>query len=212
MKNRVLVISDLHAPFIHKKALNHCKKVYKKYKCNRVVFIGDVIDNAATTHFLVNPDGKSPTDELTLAINALKPWYKEFPDATVTIGNHERRIIKCSQSSAISNKWLKTFSEVLEVPRWVFIDEVVIDNVKYTHGEGCGSTYQSVLHSDTSIVFGHYHGKFEIMYLPTKFAMCVGWLGDDTTYAFEYGRHHTRKSVLGCGVVIDGLPFLEPLK
>lgn len=211
MKNKVLVISDLHSPFIHKKALNHCKQIYKKYKCNKVVFIGDIVDNAATNQWSPNPDGQSPKDELILAINALKPWYKEFPDATVTIGNHERRVIKRTRKYSISSMWLKTLGEVLEVPRWVFKDEVIIDNVKYTHGDGCGSTYQSVLHSNKSIVFGHYHSKFEIMYLPTKFAMCVGWLGDDTTYAFEYGRHFTRKSVLGCAVVIEGLPVLEPL-
>jgi len=142
----------------------------------------------------------------------LKPWYKAFPNAVVTVGNHEQRIIKNSRNSALSNRWLKSFSEVLEVPRWNFIDEVTIDNVKYMHGEGCGSTYQSLLHSDKSIVFGHWHGKFEIMYLPNRFAMCVGWLGDDTAYAFEYGRYRTRKSVLGCGVVVEGLPILEPLK
>ncbi len=44
-KKRILVIGDLHEPFCLDSYLQHCKDVYAKYNCNRVVFIGDVIDN-----------------------------------------------------------------------------------------------------------------------------------------------------------------------
>ena len=44
-ESRVLVIGDLHEPFSLDQYLYHCIEVYAKYNCNRVVFIGDVIDS-----------------------------------------------------------------------------------------------------------------------------------------------------------------------
>ena len=44
-ESRVLVIGDLHAPFDLDSYFDHCVEVYERYNCNRVVFIGDVIDN-----------------------------------------------------------------------------------------------------------------------------------------------------------------------
>ena len=44
-ETRVLVIGDLHEPFCLDEYLAHCQEVYAKYNCNKVIFIGDVIDN-----------------------------------------------------------------------------------------------------------------------------------------------------------------------
>ena len=32
---------------------------------------------------------------------------------------------------------------------------------------------------------------------------------DDKQHAFAYGKHMKRKSVISCGVVIDGMPYHE---
>ena len=47
-ENRILVIGDLHAPFDLDGYFEHCKEVYAKYNCNKVVFIGDVIGNISS--------------------------------------------------------------------------------------------------------------------------------------------------------------------
>jgi metallophosphoesterase superfamily enzyme len=213
MINNVLVIPDLHAPFIHPKALKHCAQVYKQYKCNKVIFIGDLIDNASTTRWDTNPDGKSAGDELNLATKQLKAWYKTFPKAIVTIGNHDERITKKLKKGTVSNKWLKDFNEVLEVPNWEFLNCITIDGVTYSHGEGYTSTTQSLYQSNTSIVFGHFHSKYEIVYNNGKFGMCVGWLADQDAYAFDYARNCSKKGILGCAVVLNNgtLPILLPL-
>lgn len=211
--NNILVIPDIHSPFTDQRALQHCKATYKKYKCNKVIFIGDIIDNAATTHFGANPDGMSPIDELNAAIKQLKPWYKAFPNAIVTIGNHEERLFKSFKKVAIADKWLKSFSEVLGVPGWEFVNEITIDNVTYFHGEGCSSTIQALYQSKNSIVFGHFHSRFELIYNQDKFGMCTGWLGDQEAYAFDYSRTTLKKGILGCGVVLNNgtLPILIKL-
>lgn len=210
--NRILVISDLHAPFIHPQALQHCKDTYNKYECNGVVIIGDVIDNSATTRFETNPDGRSAKDELDDAIEALREWYKAFPKAIVTTGNHESRIIKKLQRGSVSAKWLKNFNEVLEIQNWQFVNDIQIGKTKYLHGEGCSSTLQALLQSGTNIVFGHFHSKFEIIYNQDKFGMCVGWLGDRDALAFNYARSFVKQQILGCAVVLNDHPILCPLK
>ena len=61
-ETRVLVIGDLHEPFCLDSYLKHCKDVYSKYNCNRVVFIGDVIDNHYSSYHETNADGMGGGD------------------------------------------------------------------------------------------------------------------------------------------------------
>jgi predicted phosphodiesterase len=211
-EHRILVVSDLHQPWTHPQALEHCMKTYNKYECNEVVFIGDILDNSATTRWETNPDNKSAKDELEMAIEALKPWYKAFPQAIALTGNHEARIMKKLQRGSVSENWLKNFNEVLEVPQWKFTTEVIIGRTKYLHGEGCSSTLQALLQSNTNIVFGHFHSKFEIIYNQDRFAMCVGCLVDKDAIAFNYARTFVKQQIIGCGVVLNDHPILVPIK
>ena len=45
VEDKILVIGDLHEPFCLDGYLAHCKAIYAKHNCNKVIFIGDVIDN-----------------------------------------------------------------------------------------------------------------------------------------------------------------------
>ena len=99
--NRILVIGDLHAPFDLDEYFDHCVETYAKYNCNKVVFIGDVIDNHFSSYHETSADGMGGATELDLAIDRLKRWYKQFPVADVTIGNHDRLIMRKAQSSAV---------------------------------------------------------------------------------------------------------------
>ena len=75
----------------------------------------------------------SGRDELDLAIERLKPYNKTFPEAYVTIGNHDRMVMRKSVTSNVPRRWIKSYKEVLETPGWIFTDEVSIDNVSYIH-------------------------------------------------------------------------------
>jgi hypothetical protein len=44
-ESRVLIIGDLHEPFCLDGYFEHCMETYQKYQCNRVFFIGDIIDS-----------------------------------------------------------------------------------------------------------------------------------------------------------------------
>jgi hypothetical protein len=93
-ESRVLVIGDLHEPFSLEGYLGFCKEIYAKYNCNQVVFIGDVIDNHYSSYHETDADGMGGGEELDLAISNIARWYKAFPFADVTIGNHDRLVMR----------------------------------------------------------------------------------------------------------------------
>jgi len=101
VENRVLVIGDIHLPFERKGYLEFCKEQYALYNCNKVVFIGDIIDSHYSSFHATDPDGMGGGDELALCIERIKAWYKAFPNAYVTIGNHDAIIMRKAFDSGV---------------------------------------------------------------------------------------------------------------
>jgi metallophosphoesterase superfamily enzyme len=202
----VLVIGDLHEPFCLDNYLSHCIETYTKYKCNEVVFIGDIIDNHASSYHETDPDGYSAGQELKMAIQRIKEWYKAFPKATVIIGNHDRLIMRKAYSSGLSKLWIKDYAEVLGTPDWNFTESVEIDDVLYIHGEG-GTARARVRRDLQSIVQGHLHSQAYIDWCVGAkfklFGMQVGCGIDHKSYAMAYGKEGP-KPAIACGVVLQG--------
>lgn len=212
-ENRVLVIGDLHEPFCLDGYLEFCIDTYNKYQCNKVVFIGDVIDNHYSSYHETDADGMGGGQELELAISKLSEWYKAFPNAHVTIGNHDRLIMRKAQTSAVPKKWIKDYKEVLEVPQWEFVNRVVIDNVQYIHGEA-GTAKVKCKADMMSTVQGHLHTQAYTEWFVGAnfkvFGMQVGCGIDHESYAMAYAKAG-KKPVIGCGVVIDGKQAINVL-
>jgi metallophosphoesterase superfamily enzyme len=204
--NRVLAIGDLHEPFCLDGYLNFCKEIYSKYQCNKVVFIGDVIDNHYSSYHETDVDGLSGGQELDLAIEKLATWYEAFPKADVTIGNHDRLIMRKAQTGAVPKAWIKEYKEVLGVPGWNFIERVVIDGVQYIHGEA--GTAKAKCRADMmSTVQGHLHTQaYTEWFVGANFRIFGMQLGcgiDHNSYAMAYAKAG-KKPAIGCGVIIDG--------
>lgn len=213
---RVLVIGDPHEPFTLDEYLEHCIKIYIKYNCNHVVFIGDIIDNHYSSYHETDPDGLGGKDELELAIQRVAKWVEAFPIADVCTGNHDLIIMRKAMSGGIPSQWIREFSDVLNAPNWTFDTDFEYDDVLYTHGTGRKA--EARMKQDlTSVVCGHYHTEFYIKYLVGRnyrlFAMQVGCGIDYKAYALAYGRNFARP-IIGCGVVLENgtLPILEPMK
>ena len=206
-EKRILVIGDLHEPFCKKGYFNFCKETYSKYNCNKVVFIGDVIDNHYSSYHESSADGLGGKYELEQAIRKLAKWYKEFPNADVTLGNHDRIIIRKAQTSNIPSKWIKEYKDVLEVPNWNFVTEVYYDDVRYVHGDKSGKPRMAAKRDMVSTVSGHYHTDFytEWMFGKTRaiFGMAVGCGIDSESYAMGY-MQGGKKEAIGVGIIIGG--------
>ena len=202
----VLVIGDLHLPFTLEGYLEHCIETYNKYKCNEVVFIGDIIDNHASSFHIPDADGYSAGYELKLAIQKVKEWYKAFPEATIIIGNHDRIIMRKAQASGLSKMWIKDYADVLGVPNWKFMESIEIDDVLYLHGEG-GVARTRARRDLCSIVQGHLHTQASVDWIVGKnfkiFACQTGCGIDAKAYAMAYAKEFA-KPAIGCAVVLEG--------
>jgi len=204
--SRILVIGDLHEPFCLEKYLDHCKSIYAKHNCNRVVFIGDIIDNHYSSYHDTDPNGMGGGKELELAIKKLQRWYKAFPDADVTIGNHDRLIRRKAFSGGVPKEWIKEYSEVLNVPKWNFTDRVVYDGVQYIHGES-GRASKKAKDDMMSTVQGHRHTEMFTEFVVGAnfkvFGCAVGCGIDHESYAMAYGKNF-KKPAIGCAVIFNG--------
>jgi predicted phosphodiesterase len=189
-ENRVLIIGDLHSPFILYGYLQFCQEIYFKYNCNRVVFIGDLLDNHYSSYHEADPDGHSAKAELLKAKAEIANWYKAFPKAKVCLGNHDLIPNRKAMTSGLSNSWIKTIDEVLETPNWEFSEEFEIDNVTYVHGIARKARIRAQKEL-TSVVQGHYHSESYIDFFVGKnykiFGMQVGCGIDKKSYAMAYG-------------------------
>lgn len=203
--SNVLVIGDLHEPFCLDTYLTFCIDMYYEHKCNEVVFIGDVIDNHYSSYHETSADGMGGADELEIAINRISRWYKAFPKATVIIGNHDRLIMRKAQTSAIPSKWIKSYKEVLEVPKWNFVERYELNGVQYIHGEG-GTASTKCRADMMNTVQGHLHTQcFTQHYVGKKFRIFGTQVGcgiDHESYAMAYAKYG-KKPAIGCAVVLN---------
>ncbi len=201
----VLVIGDLHEPFCLDGYLDFCKEQYDKYGCNQVIFIGDIIDNHYSSYHETDPDGLSGGNELEYAIKRIARWYEVFPKATVIVGNHDRMVMRKGQTANIPKKWIKSYKEVLEVPKWQFVDHLIQDNVLYQHGEG-GTARTACKNHMINIVQGHYHTQCYTEHYVGKnfrtFAVQSGCGINFSEYSFAYAKFG-KKPAIGCAVILE---------
>jgi metallophosphoesterase superfamily enzyme len=205
----VLVIGDLHEPFCLDKYLDFCIAKYTEFNCNQVIFIGDVIDNHYTSYHETHGgnDLMTGADELELAIKRIGRWYKAFnkKGTKVIIGNHDRMIMRKAHTSAIPEKWIKSYKEVLQVPNWEFVPRYEQDGVQYLHGEG-GQAFNKCRSDLMNTVQGHLHTLSGCQhYVGRKFRVYgvqVGCGIDFKKYSFAYARAY-KKPAIGCAVILN---------
>jgi predicted phosphodiesterase len=213
---RVLVIGDLHLPYSRKGYLQFCKDIYKKYNCNTTLFIGDVVDLHSISFHPKHPDLPNASEELALATQEVTKWKHAFPKARICIGNHDARPLRLAQSVNIPESLLKDFNEIWGTPTWKWAWEWIIDDVCYIHGTDCGGEYPAftkMRNTGMSHVLGHTHAQAGIKWLASPksrvFGMDIGCGIDDNSMAFAYAKFARRRSIISCGVVINGIPYHE---
>jgi hypothetical protein len=218
--NNVLVIPDTHFPFEKEGILEHCKKIQEKYNCGRVVHVGDEVDLCGISQWEKDPDGFSAGTEASLAQERMKVWYEAFPEVSVCIGNHTARPFRMARSNGIPVKFLKSYEEAWEAPKtWKWSEHWEFNSVLYTHGTGYSGPNAAIRiatrHRQNTVI-GHIHSEAGIQYSASKidliWGMQVGGALDDKSYAAFYAKDQLKKSIVGCGVVLNGkLPIFEPM-
>lgn len=216
--SRVLGAGDLHCPWQRRGYLQFLIDLYYQWGCNRVVFMGDVVDTHAISFHQKEPGCPGPLEEYRQAKEAVREFYKAFPKATVVLGNHDKRIVRRAKSVDIPDIFIKSYKEIWGTPGWDWVEDIVIDDCYYYHGDGQGGEYpaaNAVRKMLMSVVLGHNHTASGVKYYtnPTRrvFACDTGAGCDDKAMAFAYSERNKRRSVISAAVVIDGIPYVEPM-
>ena len=214
--SRTLVIGDIHEPVSHPGYLSFCMDTYAEYDCDNVVLIGDVVDWHGISFHARHPDAPGSKDEYELAKERVHRWYKEFPKATVCIGNHDERVLRLAESVGIPSVLLRAYADVWNTPGWKWKYDHIEDEVYYFHGtgrSGINPAWNVAKDMGMSVVMGHVHSVAGVKWSasPTRrwFGMDTGCGVDDRLYAFAYNKHNKKRSVLGCGLVLDGIALHE---
>lgn len=219
--NNVLVIGDLHLPFAHPNYLKFVLETKEKFKCNKIVFIGDVVDNYAHSRFSKDPDTASAEVEYEQFMHGIRKWYEAFPEATWILGNHDKRPFNKAKEIGLGRIFTQSVNTIYDCPKgWKITPSIEIDGVLYTHGVSSGGQtgwqdYSRKL--GKSVVIGHIHSVGGVRYHQNPdgkqlFTLAAASGIHDDTYAFAYGKDSAVKSMLGCGIVRGGTKaYFEPM-
>lgn len=215
----ILVIPDLQIPFHHKNALTFLKRIRDEYEPDIIVNVGDEWDNCALSKYPKNPDGLSAGDEHKRAKKASRGFYEAFPEVLVCESNHRERLYKRAYEAGIPADLIKdTHSYMGAPPGWKWADSWTVDGIVFEHGHRASgaSTGEKLIDANhASTVYGHHHNSPGVTYRKvgkrTYFAMNVGCLIEESSYAMSYTRDNRKRPVLSCGVIVDGVPHLVPM-
>jgi|TARA_B100000519_G_C14211570_1_gene422904 predicted phosphodiesterase len=219
MHERVLVISDLHIPYHHKDSFKFLEEVKKQFKPDTVINIGDLLDFHAISFHEHNPDLPSIGDELSIAKAHIKELESIFPVVTEVHSNHSSLVYRRAIKYGMSAQFLRPYGEFLGTKKWQWVDDMVLKlsngkKVYFTHGKSADILKVSQT-MGMSAVQGHYHTKFCISYWANPddlyWGMNVGCLINQKSMAFSYAKNFNTRFVLGCGIIINGVPRLLPM-
>jgi predicted phosphodiesterase len=220
MKNkRILVISDMHIPYHHPDSIEFLKEIKKEFKPDKIVCIGDLLDFHAISMHDHNPDLYSAGHELKEARKYIKELESVFPEMIEVDSNHSSLVYRRALKYGMSKEFLKSYGEFLGTKKWKWIDDLTLT---MSNGQRCffthGRSAEVLKVSQTmgmSCVQGHYHTKFVISWWANPdnlfFGMNVGCLIDQKNMAFSYAKNFKTRFIIGCGIIINGVPRLLPM-
>jgi len=198
-------VPDLHFPFAHKKALDFCKKVYKEYNCDNVVFVGDMFDHHQMSRHTSEPDALGAKQEANKAQKMVNKWVEAFPVADIMLGNHDLIPKRQGKEVGLIDRFIRTVKEAYGLPDgWKFHNKLVRNKVLYLHIAGSGkyAAMNKAREQSMSVVAGHTHKHPGTLYFSNPrnlyYGMNVGCLINKKAYAMRYSD---AEITLGVGVV-----------
>lgn len=216
---RILVISDMHLPYQHKDSIKFLKEIKKEFKPDTITSIGDLLDQHALSFHDSSPELYSAGHELDKAKEYVKELESIFPKLIEVDSNHSSMIYRRALKHGLPRAYLKDYGDFLETKKWKWVDDLTLtmsngQRCFFTHGRSADVLKVSQT-MGMSAVQGHYHTKFVISWWANPdnlfFGMNVGCLIDQKSMAFNYAKNFRTRFIIGCGIIIDGIPRLLPM-
>lgn len=217
---RILFIPDDHGPYNHPDEYDFLRDIAKEIKPTDVIHLGDEIDCHYLSNHPKNPECYGPEEEARLGAEHIQELGKLFPRVRVCNSNHVGRLSKAAGRSNIAGRFLKAWHEAINAPKgWQWADSWKLGRIEAFHGDGYlgkSAIESAIIDHGCNVVFGHLHSQGSIEHHRRAgwnlWGMCAGCLIDPDSPAMAYGKNHRKKLVLGCGVVVDGIPMFRSMR
>lgn len=215
---KILVLGDLHIPYVLWDALAAAHDFSKWYKPDVIIQVGDLTDQGAWSRFDKDTDQPNPHDEWLALEDQLHAVHRLFGTKTPWLqleGNHCRRIMHRATGAGIPKQLVRTMDELFPFKNWkwhISDDPLIVDGIAFVHGdESAGSGIIKARRTGRSLVQGHDHIAY-LEYIDTYdreiFGMSVGCLLDRKTLAARYARRNLGRCWIGWATITDGEPHL----
>lgn len=220
--HRILVIGDLHEPYVHPDAYDFLEHLKAEYNPDLAVQIGDETDGHALSFHESDPNLDSAGVELEKAKEGLARLYDLFPQMLVCHSNHGSLVYRRAKYSGIPIQMIKSYREILFPGHsacgwhWAFNwkIETPLGPVLFRH-QTTGDVVDAAAAEGCNLVVGHEHGKFGSRWGATSmrlfYGAYTGCLIDKDSMAFAYGKTYPRKPILGALLIIEGVPVNVPM-
>lgn len=233
---RVLLISDLHAPYNHPDALGFLKALQEKHKFDHVVGLGDETDFHFASYHEADPDLDGAGRELDMAREFLWELESLFPNMDLVDSNHGSMAYRKAKSGGLPRHVVRHYRDQIfgvvdkhgdcrrpngkgDGWRWHNSLMLTIPNselpVYVVHGlaSDARNAFRRV---HTHFAQGHYHTEMHIRYEESPvhgllWGLSGGCLIDDQSRAFAYNRTTAARPAIGCAGIINGAPMIFPM-
>lgn len=213
---------DLHIPYEHEDALHFIEAVIKEYKPTLTINLGDMLDFHNISFHDADPDLYSAGDELERAQCHIQDWERLIPNQYIVGSNHGDLPMRKFMNAGLPREFLKSYNDIYGVGKgWKFVEDLTIQtkskhlpDMYIAHGIR-KNALQVAQQRGQRFVCGHYHENFEVAYAGNPnsllWAVMSGCLIDKKSLAFNYNKLNLNRPVLGCTVILYGVPFLIPM-
>lgn len=232
---RVLLISDLHAPYHHQDAYDFLEALSLKYKFDRIINLGDEMDYHFASFHTVEPEALGGQQELEEGRELMRKLEALFPEVDLVDSNHGSMAYRKAKEAGLPKHLIMPYRDAIfgeltawgEVHRpgnrghgWRWHPNLTIQLPQvgdlYIAHQIAADARNAVRRIHGNIAQGHFHTEFAIRYeeSPTKgllFGISGGCLIDDRKVAFNYNKLTPARPVIGCAAIIDGCPKLFPM-
>lgn len=218
----IMVIPDLHTPYHHPDSFEFLRWVRDQYLPDIVVNLGDETDGHAISFHNSDPNLDSAGVELEKARAALSILEADFPNLLLMHSNHGSLVYRKAKAHGLPVEFIRPYREVLfpegNGQGWQWMYDLKLHTpqgpVLFKH-QATGDVLSAAAHEGLSLVVGHSHSKFEIQYGASSqrlyYGVTSGCLIDKQSLAFAYGKDFPKKPIIGCTVILEGIPVLIPM-
>lgn len=223
MNNRILVMSDDHAPFHHQDALAFLGALKSEINPDRVVHLGDLMDSYIFSRYPKDPGAMNANDELKRLRKYTSKLKELFPQLLITESNHDSRLWDRARVAGIPKGLIIPYLTLLgadDVDWKLKRDYTLTVDSTREQVYFCHYRIKNVIDLAKMVgchaVQGHTHTSMGINEIATPnrplWGMQVGSLISDSKYAFAYNKQQLVRPVLGCGIIIEGVPNLVRMR